>query len=387
MLYDKACAVTLLNRIKENGTLDIENQYTKSDFIFYKFKNSNVAVTKKLNHLDLSILSEEDLNYLLTTVTNDYIQNNKEDIEASAMEYYLLINKWNREKSMVSKMYDFVNHSLLNDSSIVESENTLISNNAILELLMNNKAVLVKNNSNNRRLNDEGQIILDVTIERNLTRNHRNTTDGIKLELVVEPTDNNINIFGSLVREELGTDNEQNSIFVNKVNLYLGILINKYNRNREDQAFLSHKKNIYRIRSNAQVNNDLSDENFMKNYKKALSNVLYSPSSSFMQVLTGGYYYYSIWELRRNIGTDPAVLDIDYSAMSDEHLTAFKDSVTWLINRHAKYIGVNEKDRESYCMFLGSNNLKGKKLTKEVLTRHLNLSNMDLEIQRRERER
>jgi hypothetical protein len=101
-------------------------------------------------------------------------------------------------------------------------------------------------------------------------------------------------------------------------------------------------------------------------------------------MLFGGYYYYSIWDLRRGIGDNVADLDIDYASMSNEHLIMFRDLVTWLINRHARYIGVNEKDRESYCMYLGSNILKGKKDTKEVLTRHLNLSEMNSEIQRRQ---
>ena len=70
--------------------------------------------------------------------------------------------------------------------------------------------------------------------------------------------------------------------------------------------------------------------------------------------------------------------------MSDEHLFMFRDLVTWLINRHAKYIGVDEKDKESYLMYMGSHILKGKKATKEILTSHLNLTAMYSEIERRE---
>jgi hypothetical protein len=104
-------------------------------------------------------------------------------------------------------------------------------------------------------------------------------------------------------------------------------------------------------------------------------------------MLINGFHYHNASVIRRHVGTDPVELDIDYSAMSDEHLTNFKNLITWLINRHAKYIGVYEKNIEGYLMFLGDTNLLGKKVAKEILTRHLNLTNMDLEIQRREMER
>jgi len=58
MLNDKLCAVLLLDRIQEK--LNIEGQYIKSDVIFYKIKDSNIAVSKKLNNIDFSILSPED---------------------------------------------------------------------------------------------------------------------------------------------------------------------------------------------------------------------------------------------------------------------------------------------------------------------------------------
>jgi hypothetical protein len=58
MLNDKLNAVLLLNRM--GNKLEIEGQYVKSDVIFYKFKKENVAVSKKLNNLDYSILTKEE---------------------------------------------------------------------------------------------------------------------------------------------------------------------------------------------------------------------------------------------------------------------------------------------------------------------------------------
>jgi hypothetical protein len=382
MLYDKACAIALINRIQSNGPLYIEDQYTKSDYIFYKFKGSNIAVTKKLNHLDLSILSEEDLNYLLDTVTKEFIEENEEEFEKLSLQYYSIIKKWNDEHSMISKMFKFVNNSALNDRTLVETERKLSTNKAILDLLLNNRLTILKNI---RVVEEEdNSITLDVNIEKKLTRDHRNTSDALKIELIVQPTDSNIEEFRRVVYREMGTDFEENSIFVNRVNLLISILIAKYNRNTTNVPFDLHKTNLFRIKSNNLVSDRENDEIFMRNYKNILIGIINSPSSSIMQMLFGGYYYYSIWDLRRGIGDNVADLDIDYASMSNEHLIMFRDLVTWLINRHARYIGVNEKDRESYCMYLGSNILKGKKDTKEVLTRHLNLSEMNSEIQRRQ---
>lgn len=73
MINDKACAVALLDELKKSKDLKIENQYIKNDIIFYKFSESNIAVSKKLNNIDLSILSREDWDFMLSVVNDEYI--------------------------------------------------------------------------------------------------------------------------------------------------------------------------------------------------------------------------------------------------------------------------------------------------------------------------
>jgi len=89
------------------------------------------------------------------------------------------------------------------------------------------------------------------------------------------------------------------------------------------------------------------------------------------------------WELRRDISNNLVTLNVDYASMTDQELLLFKKSVENLIDFHAKYISVNEKEIEGYVLFLGRRVLEGKRKTKELLTTHLNLPNMYSEIGRR----
>ena len=388
MLYNKACAIALLNKVKEERGLIIEDQYTKNDLIFYKFKYSNVAVTKRLNNLDLSILSEQDWDFLFGTVTNEYIEEHERELETAFNEYYSLINNWSKEESMISKMYNFINDSSLNDRTIAQTERILLQNKIILDLLIHNKAHISRNAS----YGSVGRsITFDVVIGReivsNITTRNGGTSQGIKIELTVGPTDNNINVIRDVINEDIEYGREEDSVVVNRVNILLGFLIMRYNRNIEDRAFIEHKEILYKIKSNGNVSEQNSDVDFARNYKNLLLNVLTSSNSGILFTLFGGYYYYNIWEIRRAAGERRPELNIDYSAMSSEHLNLFKNMVEWLIARHARYIGVNERERETFCMFLGGGQLKGKKATKEALTARFNLPNMYAEIDRREGER
>lgn len=388
MLYNKACAITLLNKVKKECDLIIEDQYTKSDLIFYKFKYSNIAVTKRLNNLDFSILSKEDWDFLFDTVTKEYIEKHEEELETAFNEYYLLIDSWSKEKSLISKMYNFVNNTSLNNKALAEAKRTLEQNKSILDLLIHNRARIAKKSDHNIAGYD---IALDVAIERNIAPDNFKYTNKqcIKVELIVEPTDNNLNVIREVITEDIRTGRDEDSVFVNKVNTLLGFLIMKYNRNREDQSYIEHKKALYKIKNPNTVSEEYNDASFIEYYKSLLLNLLISPRSILLYILFGSYNYgyYSLYEMRREIEQQRPELDIDYSAMSDDHLNLFKEKVEWLINRHANYIGVDEREKEGFLMFLGEYKLKGKKLTKEALTGLFNLPNMYAEIERRRGER
>jgi hypothetical protein len=174
MLNSKLCAIALIDRLrkssniikllKKSNKLIVEEQYNKSDIIFYKFKNSNIAVSKKLNHLDFSILSDKDWEFLLVAI-NGETPFKDEYIEKTVIECTALINEWSEENSIISKMYRFMNNQSLNQANVAQSIKTLNSNKKILDLLLHNKATLCDNKYYYN--NDDDERYEDVTIDVN----------------------------------------------------------------------------------------------------------------------------------------------------------------------------------------------------------------------------
>jgi len=141
MLNDKLCAIALIDRLTKTSTVAIESQYAKSDTIFYKFRNSNIAVSKRLNHLDFSILSQEDWTYLLDTVNENYAPQ-EERVNEMVLVYSNLIDIWSADSSLISKIYKFIKSPLLNNSGISKLFETKNKNEKVLDMLLNNKATL-----------------------------------------------------------------------------------------------------------------------------------------------------------------------------------------------------------------------------------------------------
>lgn len=381
MLNEKACAIALLDRFKAtHKAWTIESQYTKSDTIFYKFKDSNIAVSKRLNHIDFSILSEqEDWAYLLDIVDEDYISN-KEYLDSSALEYSILIHNWSEEHSIISKMQKFMNNRALNESGLVNQIKKLESNDKILHLLIDNK-LKISDNNNYYRNNETTRPLVDIEMDVILDRVSDNEGNFSALDIVIASTDNNINIVRNTILTSIP---EANADQTNRIDLMLGLLIIKYNLYAQSDIFQNHYKTVYKVKYNR--SNRLNEDNFVTEHRNSLSNTLSNNhNSNMVQAILfnqGGYYGYS-WEIRHTLEETSPQINIDYAAMSDEHLTLFRDGVAWLIRRHAKYIAVVDKEREAFVMFLGRNILEGKKRTKEVLTTHFDLPSMNLEIERR----
>jgi len=375
MLNSKACAVALLDDLKKSKILKIENQYTKDDVLFYKFKDSNIAVSKRLNNMDFSILSKEDWDYLLITVNNDYISKN-DYIDSKAYEYSSMIHEWSENDSLISKMFKLMNNDIINNAAISNSVQTLERNEKILNLLLNNRAVLV---TNDRTLES---IELDVSLVRVFNREDLFN----KIKIVMQATDHNISIVRNMVERTITNPNEEQDIIqVNRINALIGLLISKYNLNNTDENFIKHRDVVFTISSrwNDYNSRNLARDSFKSTMRNALLGVLSGGSNLLSSVLRGQGYYHGIWDVRSEINNNIVNLRIDYASMTDEYLTLFKNSVVWLIDRHAKYVNVRAKERESFLMYLGSNELEGKKKTKEVLTSHLSLRDMYAEIERR----
>lgn len=400
MIKEKACAIALLNRItnrrvisgKLNISLNIESQYTKSDFIFYKFEGTNIAVTKRLNHLDFSILEEEDWNYILANVTNEYAEENKEMIDDYAKAYSGYIHAWSEENSIISKIYNLMNNPELNGISIRKMKAQLEKSKDLLQLLMTNRATIRHRGYNYRNESQEEiSAEVDISIAPQIINNR--SFDTVRFNLVLEVTDHNFNMVRDSVLSRLGTGDEEDSPFVLNVSLLLGLLIIKYNRNQTDPGFISHRKNVYRLKQTNGIRATFEEGRFLDEYKNvllaSLSNNNYNSSTFISSILLNRTDYYNRrWSnLRGVVLPDIIELDIDYRAMTDEDLELFKTLSTWIINRHARYIGVNDKEQESYLLFLSRRILKGKKATRIALTDHLDLWALTTEIDRRREER
>ena len=380
MTNDKACGVALLDQLGKHFTLEIESQYTKSDVIFYKFKNSNIAVSKKLNNLDFSILSKDrDWVFLLQEVNDEYLLN-KDYINSKAHEYSVLIHGWSEDKSIIAKMHRFMNDEVLNDSTIISSVKKLEENEKFLELLLNNKAVIAPVRIYNGTI--YGGMTLDVSLRRRF--NQSDIFD--QFQVIVSPTDHNIDIVKRMVANLVeSTDEEDNIIEINRINFLVGLLIMRYNLLSDDDNFQLHSGVVFCLNGGGSYVNDRSfnSQNFEMAFSQVIRNVLNSQSGLIVLLLQGRSNHYDLWGLRGSIRNNLVNLRIDYPSMTNEHLLLFKNSINWLIDRHARYINVRAKGMESYLMFLGSNELEGKKKTREVLNSHLNLSDMNTEIERR----
>lgn len=381
MLNDKACAVALLEEFSKQNILKIESQFIKNDIIFYKFENSNISVSKKLNNLDFSTLTNLDFNFLLNVVDEHYI--GQEDyINDSAAKYSGIIHGWSEEHSIISKMMKFSQYGPLNDLGMSNMVKKLNLNERILDLLLNNKARLAKQNSYspyNNRATEGIEYALDVTVNKINTDDQFDT-----LSVTIRSTDENINLFNNLVgiTDNGNITNDDNA--VNKIAVTLGLLIDKYNLNNNDETYKNHHTTVYSMKGSYR-NTITNINNFVESYKSLLTGILTTSMNMVTSILSSGNYYSNRYDLGRLITNNIVNLNMDYASMTDAHLNLFKTNVEWLINRHAKYITNAEKEKESYILFLGSNQLDGKKKTKEILTSHLNLGNMYTEIERRGR--
>ena len=307
-------------------------------------------------------------------------------VDITAREYTVLIHEWSEEHSIIGKIHEFMNNKILNDTTLAKTKQTLEDNIKVLNLLLNNKATISSRNRNYHNNNNNNvertSVELDVEVTEAVGFSRLNDTYEDPTVLV-KASDENITTVKNLLATNPTTGVLDGSNSVPIVNLLLGFLIIRYNLNAVNENFDIHYRAVYKLNSNYNTSS-INATNFYDMYRNSLINTLNNTREIVASIMVrDSYYYFNGWELQRAVQNNHVPLDLDYTGMSDVDLKLFSNAVTWLIGRHAKYIAVKDKDRESYLMFLGRNLLEGKKRTKEVLNTHLSLENMKIELERR----
>ena len=97
----------------EYQPLEFEEQYTRSDKIFYRIKDSKIAVTRKLNHIDLSTLTPEETIFLFSN-------NNLDDgVEDRYQQIRLDLETWISNNSIISKIEREIDSFLIAESKLI----------------------------------------------------------------------------------------------------------------------------------------------------------------------------------------------------------------------------------------------------------------------------
>jgi predicted small secreted protein len=255
----------------------------------------------------------------------------------------------------------------------------------VLRLLLDKKATLYRNNGNRTSDGVDETITLDV--EMDVLAKNEGEIDNIRFYLT--PSESNISILIDKIGE---ISILRNNIDVNKVDMLISLLTAKY-MGTIDASFIKFYKSLYAIRGNGRqfYSNGVNSNNFKNIFKNILDSVLTTTGGDIVTNtlldMNHSYYYRrrsGIWQIINECPEAQNLKpDINYTLMPDRHLIIFKECIEWLIQRHANYISVDEKENEAVILYLGTSLLQGKKHTKSVLESHFNLMNMYTEIERR----
>lgn len=376
----------------EYQPLEFEEQYTRSNKIFYRIKDSKIAVTRKLNHIDLSTLTPEETIFLFSDNNLD------DDVEDRYQQIRLDLETWIKNNSIISKIEREIDSFLITENKLMTLRKKLKDYELIIDTFVDKKfkfprSMLVEGIGNSE---DEVTEYLDLDIidlydERDNFKSTR---------VLISLTDNNVNIF----RKKY----ERMQSIVTAAS-FLSILIDKYQERDRDNvgydAFEEYSNTLRSITLSSigtnrgtsvdpiEVTNSLNVSTYMDNvispFKLSSTGTTYlgARESMYMfnlfsegkehQWYTQRYYMRSLYGALIN-------LNIDYAAMSDEDLLSFKSLVDFIVDRHARYITKDTLEREAGLLFLGMRyKLAGKKKTRDALNTHLKLDRMRTELERR----
>lgn len=440
----KTMALMLLEDIP-SSLLQFERTYIKAGTIYYKIKDLPIAVSKKLNNVDLSILSEEQTEFIKNsykTSLEKYSRLTDEEFSKLTGRYYSIIDKWLMEESIFSglnemKKYEgtILNLNRHNYGRIFTREESYDLNKKIIRVLLEKKfdmkLVYERDNDDTANIDifEEGfQRNIDITLDieydllfapEGVDVPSRNMDANTSIDnFYVKPnSDNNLSTFKtlyersvSLMHSNYSLHNVDNMLFRA---LLLSYIIYSYRVESDNEAEESLIHDFYKmlfslssdnyryggylqdIDGNSDIINSgllewALDTRYSSGYNYSITNLIkrlsykeneYRYNSSY---LPGGRYRLST---PSNI-----TQDIDFERMSDETLLLFRKLVNDIIERHAKYIKKDLAELETYFLFLygtrtlnisGEEYLKGKKHTRTVLTEHLKLNELEEEIKRR----
>lgn len=377
----------------EYQPLEFEEQYTRSDKIFYRIKDSKIAVTRKLNHIDLSTLTPEETIFLFSSSDLD------DGVEDRYQQIRLDLETWISNNSIISKIEREIDSFLIAESKLITLRKKLKDYELFVDTFVDKKLKFPRGMLADGISNSEAQVseyldldIVDIYDEE----------DNFKLsKLLVSVTDNNVNIF----RKKY----EHIQSIVTAAS-FLSMLVNKYHERDRDNvtdATFEEYSNILRLITPAsigtdrgtsvdpiEITNSLNVSTYMNNiispFKLVSNGNTYDGARSCMYMFNlfgegkSEHYWYSHRYYTRSLYNRSVNLNIDYAAMSDEDLLSFKSLVDFLIDTHARYITKDTLEKEAGLLFLGIQyTLAGKKKTRDALNIHFKLDRMRTELERR----
>lgn len=382
---NKLFAFGLLDRMQSN--YEISEQYVKSGKIFYKIKDSNLAVTKKLNNIDYSLLGVGETEYILNVINLPTFLNNK-NVEEKVKEFSERVDRWSSENSLPVTMERieeyYKSFEFRKESDIKDLEKT----KSLIGILLDKK-IKINRREELLRPGEENfiELHIDISDKNNIISIAKNAENIDQLSLLNNMENNHLDILRTVLTiiqygEGLNSYNQET---FDKYTTAISMLsymredtfhVRFENNSATTEMIDLEKKNII----DAISKNILKDSSGYRSYYSSYNTIL-------MEMLNdgslGGYYsYYNYGDFMRYIEF-PVNLNIKYEEMPDSHLLLFRESVNNIIDKQASYVSVREKEFMSIMLYLGKELLKGKKKTKERLTDHFNLNEMNEEIKRR----
>lgn len=376
----------------EYPPLEFEEQYTRSDKIFYRIKDSRIAVTRKLNHIDLSTLTPEETIFLFSS------NNLNDGVEDRYQQIRLDLETWISNNSIISKIEREIDSFLIAESKLITLGKKLKDYELIVDTFVDKKFKFPRGMLADRISNSEAEVSeyldLDIVDEYDVENNFKSSI------LLISVTDNNLNIF----RKKY----EHVPSIITAAS-FLSMLVNRYQERDRDNAtgirFEEYSNALRSIKIASigtsrgtsvdpiEVTNSLNVSTYMNDIIspfKISNGSTYSGARECLYMFNlfaegkSDYYWYNHRYYTRNLYGMSANLNIDYAAMSDEDLLSFKSLVDFTIDSHARYINKDILEKEAGLLFLGMPyKLAGKKKTRDALNIHFKLDRMRTELERR----
>lgn len=380
----------------EYQPLEFEEQYTRSDKIFYRIKDSKIAVTRKLNYIDLSTLTPEETIFLFS-------DNNLDDgVEDRYQQIRLDLETWISNNSIISKIEREMDSFLITENKLISLRNKLKDYELIIDTFIEKKFKFPRGMLAEGIISNEAEVseyldldIIDMYDEEDNFKSSK---------LLISITDNNLNIFKKKY--------EYVQSIVTAAS-FLSMLVIRYHEiDRDDVRYIAFEEYSNALRligipsigtnrrtsvDSIEITNSLNVSTYMDSmispFKSSSNGITYNGVRECMYMFNlfsegklNHYWYSHRYYMRGLYGmsANSTNLNIDYAAMSDEHLLSFKSLVDFIIDSHARYVNKDILEKEAGLLFLGIQyKLAGKKKTRDALNIHFQLDRMRTELERR----